>query len=510
MNSVQFRDHEGTTKAPSAPRRAPDDELERRVTLLTGVSGYVGGELLRHLEPAGRQLRCLARTPEVLATHVGGCTEVVEGDVLDRSSLRRALQGVHTACYLVHSMAHRSNFEELDHRAASSFGAAASDAGVSQIVYLGGLGDARDLSPHLASRHEVGGLLREHGVATVELRASIVIGSGSASFETVRALVERLPVIVAPPWSEALAQPIAIAEVITALDAALSFASPVDATYEIGGADRLTYSDLMREYARQRGLHRGVLRARLVTPRIARWVLPVLVPGHGRIAAAMVDSLRNETVVRTLAPIGPSQQQSQGVSATIAQTLAEEDREFAHRRWSEALGLKQPQRFGGLPYGRRLVASRVVCVRRRGEDAFSPVERIGGETGWYAANWFWLLRGLIDRLRGGVGLRRGRRDPQRLRAGDTVDFWRVEGVEAGRFLRLSAEMRMPGRLWLQFELNGTEQRALLRLTTIFDPAGYVGRAYWYVLYPVHRWVFGRMLRGISRAVHRESPGPATT
>jgi uncharacterized protein YbjT (DUF2867 family) len=435
---------------------------------------------------------------------------VVEGDVLDRPSLRRALKGVHTACYLVHSMAQGLEFEGLDHRAATNFGAAARDAGVSQIVYLGGLGDERDLSLHLASRHEVGVLLRAHGVPTVELRASIVIGSGSASFETVRSLVERLPVIVAPPWAETLAQPIAIGEVITALVAALSFASPIDATYEIGGADRLTYGELMREYARQRGLRRGVLRAPLVTPRVARSLLPVLVPDHGRIAAAMVESVRNETVVRRRAPIGTSSQQSRGVSVAIAQALDEEDREFACCRWCEALAPEPPRRFGGLAFGRRLVASRVVCVGRRGDDTFRLIERIGGETGWYAANWFWSLRGLADRLRGGAGLRRGRRDPQRLRVGDSVDFWRVESVQSGRLLRLFAEMKMPGRLWLQFEVNGPAQRTLLRQTTIFDPAGYVGRAYWYLLYPVHRWVFGRMLGGISRAARRELLAAPTT
>ncbi len=429
--------------------------------------------------------------------------------MLDPGSLRGALRGVHTACYLVHSMASGAEFEELDHRAAANFGVAASAAGVSQIVYLGGLGDARDLSPHLASRHEVGELLRAHGVPTVELRASIVIGSGSASFETVRALVERLPIIVAPPWSETLAQPVAIEEVISALVAALSFASPIDATYEIGGADRVTYAELMREYARQRSLHRGVLRAPLVTPRIARALLPALVPGNGRIAAAMVESLRNETVVRTRAPIGPSPQQSRGVSEAIARTLAKEDHEFARRRWSAVLRQEQPRRFGGLAYGRRLVASRVVRVRRRNEDTFRAIERIGGETGWYAANWFWSLRGVLDRVRGGVGLRRGRRDPGRLRVGDAVDFWRVESFEPGRFLRLSAEMKIPGRLWLQFEADGSGQSTLLRETTIFDPAGYVGRAYWYTLYPVHRWVFGRMLRGISRAVQRELPAAST-
>jgi hypothetical protein len=194
----------------------------------------------------------------------------------------------------------------------------------------------------------------------------------------------------------------------------------------------------------------------------------------------MLDSLRNETVVRKRAPIGLSPPQSGGVSVAIAQTLAKEDREFAHRRWSEALGRNQRPRFGGLHYGRRLVTSRAVCVGRGGTDAFRPIERIGGKTGWYAVNWFWSLRGLLDRLGGGVGRRRGRRDPERLLTGDALDFWRVESVQSGRLLRLSAEMKMPGRLWLQFEVDGTEQRTALRQTTIFDPAGYVGRAYWYL------------------------------
>ncbi len=494
-------------QSPLVPARASDAELAGRLTLLTGASGYVGGRLLDRLERSGRRLRCLSRRPETLRKLVGGRAEVLAGDVLDPCSLRRALAGVHTACYLVHSMGHGPDFEELDHQAAIQFGAAAGAAGVSQIVYLGGLGDARDLSPHLASRHEVGELLRAGGVPTVELRASIVIGSGSASFETVRALVDQLPAIVAPPWTETLAQPIAIDDVIATLMTALSFANPVDATYEIGGTDRVTYVQLMSEYARQRGLHRGRLRVPLVTPRVARSLLPALVPDHGRIAAAMVDSLRNETVVHERAPIGPSPRESLGVPAAIAQALAEEDSEFARLRWSEALGgAGKRQRFGGLAYGRRLVSSQVARLEEPArEDAFEPVERIGGETGWYAADWFWSIRGVLDSMRGGVGLRRGRRDPRRLRVGDAVDFWRVECVERGRLLRLSAEMKMPGRLWLQFELGGAEQSAMLRQTTIFDPAGYVGRAYWYLLYPVHRWVFGRMLRGISRAARSEIP-----
>jgi uncharacterized protein YbjT (DUF2867 family) len=487
-----------------ATGRGGDVGLERRVTLLTGASGYVGGHLLRTLQCSGRRVRCMTRRPDALGDRLGAGTEVVAGDVLDPPSLRRALRGVHTACYLVHSMADGGEFEALDHRAAANFGDAAREAGVSQIVYLGGLGDGPDLSPHLASRHQVGELLRKRGVPTVELRASIVIGPGSASFETVRTLVERLPVIVAPPWSETLAQPIAIDEVIASLCAALSLSSPVDATYEIGGSERLTYVQLMCEYARQRGLHRAVVRVPVVTPAIARSLLPLLAPVHGRIAAAMVDSLRNETVVRRHARIGTASQRRRGVAVAIAQVLADEDREFARRRWLAPAASEHAHRLDWSASRQRLVLSRGERVAGAREDAFRPIERIGGDTGWYAMNWFWWLRGRLDRIRGGVGLRRGRRDPHNLRAGDAVDFWRVETVEPGRVLRLAAEMKMPGRLWLQFEVDGCGDGAKLMQTTIFDPAGYVGRAYWYLLYPVHRWVFGRMLRGILRAARSGS------
>jgi uncharacterized protein YbjT (DUF2867 family) len=477
--------------------------------MITGASGYVGGRLLHRLEAENRPLRCLTRRPELLRDRVGPHTEVVEGDVLDRGSLDAAFQGIHTAYYLVHSMGGGGDFEELDRRAALNFAEAARAAGVAQIVYLGGLGDDEDLSPHLASRHEVGRLLRGGGVPTVELRASIVIGSGSASFEIVRALVEHLPVIVAPRWVETLAQPIAIEDVIDYLLAAIEFERPVDAIYEIGGADQVTYADVMREYARQRGLRRRVLRTALITPRASRMFLGLLTPVYGRVAAAMVDSLRNETIVSSPTAHAAFAARQRGLSAAIERALVNEDREFAETHWSDALGPRRPVHWGGLPFGRRLVASRVVHVKRRPEEAFAPIQRIGGTTGWYAANWFWRLRGFIDTLRGGVGLRRGRRDPHDLRVGDTVDFWRVERLESGRVLRLVAEMKIPGRLWLQFEVDPTGHDSVVRQTTVFDPAGYVGLAYWYLLYPVHHRVFGRMLRGIQRATPG-GPGVAPT
>jgi uncharacterized protein YbjT (DUF2867 family) len=475
--------------------------------LLTGASGYIGGRLLHRLEASGRPLRCLTRRPDLLRERVGPQVEVVEGDVLDRASLGAALKGIHTACYLVHSMTGPGDFEILDRRAAINFADAARAAGVSQIVYLGGLGHDDDLSPHLASRHEVGRLLRDRGVPTIELRASIVIGSGSASFETVRALVEHLPVIVAPRWVETLAQPIAIEDVIEYLLAALEFDRPTNAVYEIGGADQVTYADVMREYARQRGLHRGVVRMPLVTPRTSRVLLGLLTPVYGRVAAAMVDSLRNETIVTSPAADAVFSKPRRGLSASIERALVNEDQEFAETHWSDALPAGRPLRWGGIPFGRRLVASRVVRVGRRAEEAFTPIQRIGGNTGWYAVNWFWRMRGFLDTLRGGVGLRRGRRDPDDLRVGDFVDFWRVERLESGRLLLLAAEMKIPGRLWLQFEVEPTEDHAVIRQTTVFDPSGYVGLAYWYLLYPVHNHVFSRMLRGIQRAIQPvSSPG----
>lgn len=481
----------------------------RRI-LLTGASGYVGGRLLRRLEASNRPLRCLTRRPDVLRDRVEGQTEVVAGDVLDRSSLDSAFESVHTACYLVHSMGGAEDFEELDRRAACNFAAAARAAGVAQIVYLGGLGHDGDLSPHLASRHEVGRLLRQCGTPTVELRASIVIGSGSASFETVRALVEHLPLIVAPRWVETLAQPIAIEDVIDYLVAGIELDQPIDAIYEIGGADQVTYADVMREYARQRGLSRRVIRMPLLTPRASRVLLGLLTPVYGRVAAAMVESLRNETIVTTPADHASFTGPRRSLSEAIERALVNEDRDFAETRWADALPQEQPLRWGGLTFGRRLVASRVVSVAGGPEEAFAPIQRIGGSTGWYSANWFWRLRGLLDTLRGGVGLRRGRRDPNDLRVGDTVDFWRVEGLEPGRLLRLAAEMKIPGRLWLQFEVDPIDHCSVIRQTTLFDPAGYVGLAYWYLFYPVHHRVFSRMLRGVQRAMRTEGTAAIDT
>jgi uncharacterized protein YbjT (DUF2867 family) len=471
--------------------------------LLTGATGYIGGCLLRHLQAAGRHPRCLTRRPEALAGQIAAGTEIVAGDLLDSDSLTVAMVGVHTAYYLVHSMGTAADFTDLDRRAAANFADAARDAGVARIIYLGGLGSGTDLSEHLASRQEVGQILRASGIPTIELRASIVIGSGSASFETIRALVERLPAIPAPSWVETAAQPIAVEDVIDYLVAASALEPAASGVFEIGGGDQVSYAEVMREYARQRHLRRRMIRMPLIAAPAARHFLGVLTPTHGQIAAAMFDSLRNETVVR-----GPVADEAfsiapRSLTEAIAGALAGEDREFADTHWSKTLTPATKPRWGGIPFGPRKVRSRVVRVNQRADQAFVPIQRIGGHTGWYALDWFWSLRGLLDRLRGGVGLRRGRRDPNELAVGDSIDFWRVERLEPGRRLLLAAEMKLPGRLWLEFEVDPEDDGAQIRQTTVFDPAGYVGLAYWHLLYPLHSNVFRAMLRGVGRATRAE-------
>jgi uncharacterized protein YbjT (DUF2867 family) len=485
--------------AQTEPRASNARTVETTI-LLTGATGYVGGRLLNRLESSpDHHLRCLTRRPEALQARIDADTEAFAGDALDRGSLTRAMQGVHTAYYLVHSMDAAGNFESLDRAAAKNFADAARAAGVQRIVYLGGLGNGSDLSRHLASRQEVGEILRASGVPTIEFRASIVIGSGSASYEIVRALAESLPVMITPRWVETAAQPIAIEDLVDYLVAALGYAD--SAIFEIGGQDRVSYAEVIREYARQRRLRRCLVHLPFLTPRISRFFLGLITPVYGRVAGAMVDSLRNETVVHTVAALETFPVKPRGLREAIARALVNEDREFAETRWSDALPAAQPLRWSGTAFGRRRVSSRVVQIECPPARAFEPIKRIGGTTGWYASDWFWRARGLLDTLRGGIGLRRGRRDHGDLRIGDTIDFWRVERLEADRLLRLNAEMKIPGRLWLQFEVNRTPQGGTqIRQTTIFDPAGYLGVAYWYLLCPIHHRVFTGMLRGIVRTL----------
>lgn len=480
--------------------------------LLTGASGYVGGRLLERLEQDGRRIRCMSRRPEQMAARTAPTTEVVAGDVADPDSLAAALEGVDVAYYLVHSMAGDTDYGEADRTGAQRFGAAARAAGVRRIVYLGGLGRGPDLSSHLESRQEVGRILAASGVPTIELRAAIVIGSGGISFEMIRALVDRLPVMIHPRWVATRTQPIAIEDVVEYLLEAADLPLEGGRVIEIGGPDRVSYGDLMREYARQKGLRRLMIRVPVLTPHLSSLWLGLVTPVYARVGRALVEGLKNETVVHDTAALDLFRIRPRGMSEAIARALVNEDHEFAATRWSDALSSGPPRRsFGGRAVGSRLVDSRVARVPLPPERAFGPIQRIGGQEGWYYGNALWRLRGLLDLPFGGAGTRRGRRDPVHLLPGDTVDFWRVEAIEPDRLLRLSAEMSLPGRAWLQFEVEESPGGSIIRQTAIFDPVGVLGRLYWYAIWPIHGFVFNGMIRGIARAAaDQRAKGTTTT
>ena len=473
--------------------------------LIAGASGYVGGRLLRVLESRGHPLRCLARKPEFLRSRSGANTEIVPGDVLDPASLDAALRDVQTAYYLVHSMATGRQYAEDDRRGALAFAAAARKAGVQRIIYLGGLGQGDELSPHLASRQEVGGILRNSGVPTLEFRASIVIGSGSLSFEIVRALVEKLPVMVTPRWANTRTQPIGIEDLVSYLVEALDHPA-VSAIYEIGGPDRVSYNDLMREYAHIRRLRRLMIPVPVLTPRLSSLWLSLVTPVYARVGRELVAGLRNETVVRDDRARQAFRVQPRPVRQALQRALNNEDSAFAATRWSDALSAHRAPSWGGLKFGSRLVDSRTAWVPGAPEQAFRPIARIGGKTGWYYGNRLWRLRGAADWLVGGPGLRRGRRDSDLLAPGDTVDFWRVEAFEPNHLLRLAAEMRLPGRAWLQFEVTPEAGGSLIRQTALFDPVGLTGLLYWYALWAIHQLVFAGMLRSLVQAARAGNPG----
>ncbi len=473
--------------------------------LLTGATGYVGGRLLPLLEARGEKVRCLARRPENLEHRLGADSEAVAADLLDPESLvgafqGGAFQGSEVAYYLVHSMGSSGSFEDDDRRAARNFASAARTAGVKRIIYLGGLGDDDEaLSQHLRSRHEVGEILRESGCQVVEFRASIVIGSGSLSFELVRALVQRLPLMICPKWVSVQAQPIAIEDLLQYLLEALDWDGVESRIFEIGGPEQVSYGMIMREYARQRGLRRWFISVPVLTPRLSSLWLGLVTPVYARVGRKLVDSLRNPTIVRDTSARDEFSVQPRSLEEAIRRALIHEDQDLADTRWSDALSSSRGIiSWGGVKLGNRIVDSRSVHVDSAPAKAFAPIRRIGGRRGWYYADFLWTIRGWIDLLCGGVGRRRARRDPEQLRVGEVLDWWRVEKYERDRRLKLVAEMKVPGRAWLEFNVEPGDGGSIIRQTAIFDPMGVLGLAYWYSLYPLHALIFRGMLKRIAK------------
>ncbi|HET7754190.1 MAG TPA: SDR family oxidoreductase [Anaeromyxobacteraceae bacterium] len=466
--------------------------------LVTGATGYVGGQLVPRLVGAGHRVRVLARDPERLSGRSwADRVEAVRGDVLDPATLPQALTGVDAAYYLVHSMA-GSSFEERDVVAAGNFGAAAKAAGVSRVIYLGGLGDDSDarLSRHLASRQSTGQRLREAGPPVTEFRAAVIVGAGSLSFELVRYLTERLPVMICPRWVVTRIQPIAIEDVIEYLARALDVPASADRIVEIGGADVLTYRDMILGYARARGLRRRLVSVPVLTPRLSSYWVHGVTPIPAQIARPLIEGLGAEVIVRDeLARRLFPDVQPLPYAEALRKALANVDRGELQSTWSDALASSA----GDVPPVQLTTQEGMILERRQLEvpapaaAVFRSFTGLGGRRGWLYGTWLWWLRGLLDRAVGGVGLRRGRRDPDALRVGDALDFWRVEEVRPDALLRLRAEMRVPGRAWLEFRVSSADgTRSTLVQTAYFAPRGLAGHVYWYLLYPIHAVIFSRL------------------
>ena len=468
--------------------------------LITGSTGYIGGRLLRVLEQNGYKCRCLLRPQSTLAKRCDPKTKVVCGDLLNFQTMENVFDDIDVAFYLVHSMGSKADFVKQDQLAAKNFAVAAGNAGLKRIIYLGGLGcDEKGLSDHLQSRHDVGKILRSTQVQVIEFRASVIIGSGSLSYELVRALVERLPVMVTPRWVTVDAQPISINDVLDYLIAAIHLGLKENHIFEIGGRDVISYEGIMREYAKQRGLRPIMIHVPVLTPYLSSLWLGLVTPVYARIGRKLIDSIRYPTVVTNGNALKEFKVKPRGIQQSLAEALLNEDKEFAETRWSDSLSSSGNCRdWGGIRFGNRMVDSRTENVAATPEMAFMPIRQIGGLNGWYYANWLWILRGFLDLAVGGIGIRRGRRDPNWLRVGDTLDCWRVEAYEPNRLLRLFAEMKLPGRAWLEFEVSQENMQTIIRQTAIFDPIGLWGNLYWFAVYPLHSLIFSGMLRSIAK------------
>jgi uncharacterized protein YbjT (DUF2867 family) len=483
--------------------------------LVTGATGYIGGRLVPRLLEAGYKVRCLAREPRKLSDRPWAGSpnvEIIRCDIDDPDALRAAMEGCCAAYYLVHSMmVAGADYRERDRVLALGFAKTAEAAGLERIIYLGGLGEIGDkLSEHLASRREVETALASGCVPVTIFRAAMIIGSGSASFEILRYLVERLPIMITPKWVSTESQPIAIRNVLHYLVACLDEPATVGKTFDIGGPDIMTYREIMQTMAQALGLRkRLVIPVPVLTPRLSSLWIHLVTPLSHRIARPLAEGLRNRVVCRDNEAHRLMPQRLLTVRESIDAALGKLEAHEVETSWSDAGPLPGDPDWSG---GKVFVDRRTIQTMAGADTVFRAICRIGGGQGYYAADWLWHLRGALDRLFGGPGLRRGRRDPEKVGYGEALDFWRVTGIEPNRRLELRAEMKLPGEASLEFEVQPHPEdahRSVVVQTARFKPRGLLGLAYWYAVLPLHSIVFSGMLKGIRHAAEGSGPADST-
>ncbi|MFK7742460.1 MAG: SDR family oxidoreductase [Planctomycetota bacterium] len=489
----------------TSPPSSCDADGSRKTVLVSGATGYVGGRLVPALLSRGFAVRCIVREPRKLAARPwrdDPNVDVRKGDVTDGAALEAAMAGCHAAYFLVHSMiAANDEYRSRDRLLARTFAESAARAEVERIIYLGGIGElGDDLSEHLASRREVETELASTGVAVTTLRAAMIIGSGSASFEILRYLVEHLPVMLTPRWVSTESQPIAIRNVLHYLVTCLEVPETAGQTLDIGGPEPDTYRGLMRTMAKARGLSsRLVVPVPVLTPRLSSLWIHLVTPVPHTIARPLAEGLRNRTVCRDNRAAELMPQRLLPMREAIESALGKYTNASVETAWTDAGAMPgDPDWAGGTHYVDRHESD----VQASAEATFAAVLGIGGKNGWYGGNWLWRLRGWMDKVIGGPGLRRGRRDPNNVVVGDALDFWRVVDVEPGRRLQLRAEMKLPGTALLEFEVQRQGEHSRLAVAAHFKPRGLLGIAYWYSVLPLHVLVFRGMLRGLKRVAEK--------
>ena len=478
----------------------------RPLILVTGATGYIGGRLVPRLLAEGHRVRCLVRNPDRLSGRRWPGVELVKGDVSNAASLEAVLEGVTQAYYLVHAMGEDSpDFRGRDLRQALTFADACARAGVRRILYLGGLGDpTHHRSDHLASRQEVGAALGSAGVPVLEFRAAVIVGSGSASFEMIRHLTERLPFMITPRWVNTRCQPIGVRDILAYLVEALTHPE-VAGIFEVGGQDVLDYRSMMLAYAEARGLRRIIIPMNVPLPILSVLWVDLMTPIPLVLAGPLVEGMCTEVVVRDPRALEVFAVRPMNYREALALALQRLDEDGVETTWASSLAGEPEGTSLGSHEG--MLLERHQChVKAPPQEVFRVFCALGGENGWPAGNWLWQIRGMLDRLFNGVGMRRGRRHPRDLRVGDPVDFWRVEAVEEDRLLRLRAEMKTNGDAWLQFTVRPEGEGSRLEQIAFFEPHGLLGLIYWYSVLPFHLFVFPGMIRTLRRRAEAAAAG----